>query len=319
MPKTDKPKQQSPGKAKAKNQPNRPRKQGVRARVQDAPAARASHATNVGMDDLRAHRISWLAGTTYVGDGTLGIADQVYFRPAGQTTNVVPGNTGSGMVPILAADTRIGQTYVSDIEKHYSRKVIRSLKLRLISLVPSTANSAMVYIGPVRGPGAAGDCITVTTATAAPTIANTLGMSNVQSAASWEHRTLDLTPYVAGGSGAKQNEFAISRNGDDVSTAWGDGNQDLTGVAPCAFVISGTCATAALRASNLHFVVIEQVCDFLDFIGGNALSVPLSFSAVRRFLGTLEGGKSLSDCDAQDILRMVERSFAARSTRTIPF
>jgi len=259
------------------------------------------------MSDLQAHRISWIAGYTYVGDGALGTTDNVFFRLSGSPTTVVNGATGSGMVPILAADTNVGQTYVADIEKHYSRKRVRSCRIKLVSLQPSTANSCVVQIAPVRGPGASGDTVAVATATAAPTLANVMGMSGSKPVASWEHGDLDLTPYIAGGTGANQNEFQISRDGDDTSTVWGAGSNDLDLIAPCAFVISGSNATAALRGTNVHAVVVTQVVDFLDFLGGQSLSVPESFTekTLAKFLARHK--RKLSTDAIHAVLRMIEK------------
>ncbi len=230
------------------------------------------------MSDLQAHRISWLTGYTYVGNGTLGATDSVYFA-APNLTAITPASAGAGMVPVLGSDPAIGQTYVSDVEKHYSRKRVRSCKLHFIPVQPSTANSAFVYAGPVRGPGAAGDATLATGTGAAPTVPNVLGMAGSKGFASWEHSTIDLTPFIAGGSGPKQNEFAIGRDGDDASTQWGSGTMDLDMICPCAFVISGTNATAALRGTTLHMIIVEQVVDLLDFIGGAAVPFPESLAA----------------------------------------
>lgn len=235
------------------------------------------------MTDLKAHRISWLAGYTLVGNGTLGATDSVYFTAPNQTT-ITPASAGGGMVPVLGADPAIGQTYVSDVEKHYSRKRIRECRLHFIPVQPSTANSAMVYVGPVRGPGSSGDSLAATGTGAAPTVPNVIGMAGSKGFASWEHASIDLTPYIAGGSGPQQNEFAISRDGDDASSQWGNGNMDLDLICPCAFVISGQNSTPALRGTVLHMIVVEQVVDLLDFIGGVALAFPESLAnkALRR-------------------------------------
>lgn len=233
----------------------------------------------IGLRDLSAHKVSWLAGYVSVGDGTNGAADSVYFRCIG-ASSWVPGTSGGGQVPVLGSDTLIGQTYVSDVEKHYARKVLRSAKVHFISATPSTANSMTLIAAPVRGASASGDTVVFSGATtAAPTAANTLGMAGAKSCASYESTCLDLTAFIAGGSGAKQNEFSINRDGETSATQWGAGNLDLTGIAPCAFVVSGTNSTAALRGVSTHYVVIETICDYLDFLAGNANPNPLSFTA----------------------------------------
>jgi hypothetical protein len=243
-------------------------------------AAVAAHPARIGIQDLQAHRISWLCGYTFVGDGAvLGIADTVYFQPAGSAALLAEGPGGALMIPILGSDDYIGQTYVDDIVKHYARRRIRKLKLRLISLNPSTANAMMVYVGPVRGAGASGDTVLAGGfVSAGATLANVLAMAGAISLASYESKELDITSFVAGGSAGAQNEFANSRNGDDASATWGLGSSDLTGITPAAFVVAGTNATAALRGTRVHMIVVEQTVDLLDFLGGQNLVFPEGFA-----------------------------------------
>lgn len=253
-------------------------KTATKTRVRGA-AQFTDEASRIGLRDLVAHKVSWLAGYIYVGNGTIGATDALYFRAIGGTNDLAPSTSGGGQVPVLGSDSNVGQTYVADIEKHYSRKILKSCKLRFVSQMPSTANSAMAVVAPVRGCGASGDTVTFTSGTtAACTIGNTLGMSGAKSFASYENTTIDLTPYIAGGSGAKQNEFTINRDGETSATAWGSGNIDLTGIAPCAFVVAGTCGTAALRGAATHYVVAETVCDYLDFLAGNPNPNPIQLS-----------------------------------------
>jgi hypothetical protein len=213
----------------------------------------------------------------YVGDGVKGTIDNVFFMS--NTGSVTPGNSGGGEVPMLGSDTAIGKTYVSDIEKHFGRKRVREARVKLLSVVPATSNSMVALIAPVRGPGASGDTVITAAAGAlAPTYADTVGMSGVKSTPSYKDTVVELTPYIAGGSGAKQNEFSINRDGETAATAWGTGTVDVIGIAPCAWVISGSNSTAGLRGTITHYVVCEQVNDYLDFIGGNANPNPLSFN-----------------------------------------
>jgi len=180
----------------------------------------------------------------------------------------------------LGSDGGVGISYVNAIEKHYSRKIIRSCRLQLFSAQPSTANSMVCLIAPIRGCGASGDTVTFTAATtAAPSYSNVIGMSGCINTPSYKDNSLDLTPYIAGGSGARQNEFTINRDGDTAGTAWGAGTIDLVGLAPCAFVVSGTNGTTGLRGAVTHYVCIETVVDLLDFIGGMSNPNPISFTA----------------------------------------
>jgi len=254
----------------------KPKKAKAPRRTRDAPAARFTDMTrSVGMKDLQAHEVSYVAGYVYVGNGTNGATDGVYFRCAG-VNGIVP-NAGSyaqgGQVPILPADVNIGQTYVKDIEKHYSRKRVRRIKMTLVSLQPATSNSMVVAVAPIRGCGQSGETAYAwTTTDAAPTLQNTLGMAGAKSCASWESLTLDLTPYIAGGSGADQKEFSVATDASDA--AWGNADLDLDMVAPCAFIVSGQNSTSALRGTNTHYVLVSMVLDYLDFIAGNPVLFP---------------------------------------------
>ncbi len=236
----------------------------------------------IGLSDLRSHKLSWVAGYVYVGDGINGAQDSVYFRIANNSagvmgTKIVPGTSGGGQVPVLGSDTRIGQSYVRDIAQHFSRKRINSCTLKILPLAPSTANSCQVVVAPVRGYGQSGDTRVFWGATtAAPLVTNTMGMAGAKSAASWQEIDLDLTPYIAGGSGPKQNEFNINADAEFSDSTWGDLDFDLTEIAPCAFVITGTNNTTALRGTNVSLVLIEQNVDFLDFLAGNSALKPES-------------------------------------------
>jgi hypothetical protein len=215
------------------------------------------------MGNKMAHCISWLAGYIYVGDGTLGATDGVYYQDVTKTYTLV------GQVPILGADILVGQGYVKDEMKHYARLRIRRQRLRLISLQPSTANNMAVYIAPVRGTGDSPNCSANTNTTAALTVANTISMDDSTPTPSYGSFERDISKDVAGGSGAAQNEFDISAG---VTGNVGSGGS-YTMVAPTCLCVSGINSTTALRGTQTHMVVIDQIVDILDFLGGNIASV----------------------------------------------
>jgi hypothetical protein len=253
----------------------------VAIKERPAPAAKGSSAVKVGMTDLKSHRVSWITGYTYVGNGTIGATDEVLMQLT-SGSSYVNASAGSGVVPVLGSDTVLGKSYVSDVEKHFARKRITSCKLHLVSLQPSTANSMVAYVAPFRGPGPSGDTIYGTGTTAGPVLADVLSSAGAKSAPSWGNLTLDLTPYIPGGSGPKQNEFALNKDGDDASTNWGTGNTDLTMVAPCSFVVSGSNSTSGLRGTRVHMIIIEQVVDLLDFTGGVVNPYPYALTDEER-------------------------------------
>jgi len=143
-------------------------------------------------------------------------------------------------------------------------------------LQSSTTNNMTYSVAPIRGPP--GDIETATgetTTTAATPQITVLSMTGNQTRDSFEGMTLDLTGSIAGGAGALQNEFMIGTVAGSSSSPILV-NADLLGVCPCAFVIGGTSSVAALQGTNTHAVIVETVCDMLDFVGAQTTLVPLS-------------------------------------------
>jgi len=239
--------------------------------------------TKMGLSDIRSHRVTWVIGYTYVGDGTKGTANSVYFLPisAGTPTWLIKGQAAgsSGQVPILASDPDLGATYVSDVEKHYARKIIRRMWLHVDSLQPSTSNNMMCVIAPSRGPGGGSYSIPITYATAAVTantVANVSSMKGAKPVDSWESKTLDITEFIAGGSGVRQNEFEIEASLQlkvYITTAVVP-SENLEGLVPACFAIAGNNTTAALQGTNVHQISVEQEIDLIDFVGGMAQPEP---------------------------------------------
>lgn len=240
--------------------------------------------TRTGISNIRSMRLSWVAGFTYVGDGTAGTADAVYFMTA-TSTWIIRGfaAASSGQVAIAASDRDVGQVYIEDIEKHFARKVIKKMWIHVDSLQPSTANNMMAVIGVSRGPNGVAFSIPITAATAAIS-ANTVG--NVSSMTcsfpvdSWEHKTVDITEFIASGSGSRQNEFEIqgapgaSAVTDIYVTTTVPPTIDGEGLIPACFAVAGNSTTAGLRGTKVHQITIEQEVDLLDFLGGMALAAP---------------------------------------------
>ncbi len=233
----------------------------------------------VGLSDLKSHLQSWVIGQLWVGDGTNGALQSIYFATntfvAGSVAGLVPGNSGGGMVPVLGSDARLGQTYISDVRKHFSRIRIRKCWLTFVPLKPATDSTAgMLVVAPVRGAASSGDTVVFQGATtAAPTIANTISMAGATSGSTWTPLTLDLTPYISNGTGAAQNEYAVSLDAD--TTAWGTGAMDMDLTCPCAFVVAGSSAiNGGSGGMYSHVVIASQEIDLLDFIGGNTPATP---------------------------------------------
>jgi hypothetical protein len=237
------------------------------------------------MSDIRSHRLSWVIGYTFVGNGTNGTANSVYFQTASSTYLITAqGNNSSGQVPIAACDTDLGATYAADIEKHFARKVIKRMWIHVDSLQPSTSNNMMCVLGVSRGPGGMAYSVPAALATASVT-SNTVNQVSSMSKSipvdSWEHKTLDITEFIAGGSGPRQNEFEIQGapgTGGGAIYVNGAGNPpDLDGdsLIPACFAIAGNNTTMTLQNTKVHQISIEQEIDLLDYVGGMSAAKPI--------------------------------------------
>ncbi len=268
------------------NQSNRRRNRGrSKAKLANLPsqsvrdqigAVVQTRLTQVGLSDIKSHRQAWVIGYTYVGDGTNGIADSVYFQCADSTPALSKLNAGyvastsTGLVPILGSDSVLGRSYIADIDKHYAKKVVRRMWIHVDSLQPSTANNMMAVIAPRRGAAAcygANDFPIVSATTVANSIPNVSSMKEAFTIDSWESKWCEITQFIAGGSGPKQNEFEIGSL-TNSSTVTQSANQDLDGVAPAEFAVAGNSTTTTLRGTRVHQISIVQEVDLLDYIGG---------------------------------------------------
>lgn len=229
--------------------------------------------TKSGISDIRGLRVSYVAGYTYVGNGTSGTIDAVLFRAKNLTLcNPFAAGTASGQVPIAASDPVLGATYVSDLEKHFARKVIKRMWLHVDSLQPATSNNMMCVIAPSRGGGATPYTFFSPAATAplaGNTVENVSSMRGAFPVDSWESKSMDISEFIAGGSGAKQNEFEIGSTDPAVTNVSG-GGVDGEGLIPACFAVAGNSTTTTLRGSNVHQIVVEQEIDLLDYVGGMA-------------------------------------------------
>jgi hypothetical protein len=77
----------------------------------------------------------------------------------------------------------------------------------------------------------------------------------------WQSAALDLTPYIAGGSGPKQNEFNMNGAAVTSSVSAVDGN----GTVPCAFVYAGQSSDTNTHGKDVAVAVITMKVDLLDF------------------------------------------------------
>lgn len=250
-------------------------------RQEQIGAVVSTRLSKMGLSDIRGHLVTWIAGTSWVGNGTDGTTNSVYFATASKTYLIGGfGSGSSGAAPVLGADTDVGATYVKDIEKHYQRKVIRKAWINVDSLQPSTSNNMMLVVAPSRGGGQGQTSLPITFATSAVTANSVAGVSSMNGAFcvdSWQSKRVDVTKFIAGGSGAKQNEFEIGNNlgagyGYPFYSGGSDNPTDMVcqGVVPFCFSVAGNNTTSALQGTSVHQISITLLVDYLDYIGNNA-------------------------------------------------
>jgi hypothetical protein len=170
--------------------------------------------------------------------------------------------TASSIVPILPGDTflPVGQSYVQDVIKHFARRRYKSINVCLDSLNPATSNDMVVNFGPYRSGNFKVTANSDTTAALPQTAV--MGMKDHLQLASWQSARINMNQYIAGGSGARQDEFNIE---SIPSTELNEPNS-VSQLAPCGFAISGSNGTTALRGTVVHAVIITVVFELLDFV-----------------------------------------------------
>jgi len=251
-------------------------------------AAVRTRLTKAGFSDIKSHRMTWVIGYSFVGDGTRGAANSVYFVPfsSGTPAWLVQGQAAgsSGLAPIAASDLDLGASYISDVEKHYARKVIKRMWIHVDSLHPATSNDMMIVVAASRGPGGGANSIPITYATAVVTansVGNVSSMKGAMTVDAWESKTMEITDFIAGGSGPRQNEFEIARSitandGTEAiyKTSGTATTANLVGIIPSCIGVAGVNSTGGLQNQNVHQITIEQEVDLLDYIGGMAQAQP---------------------------------------------
>lgn len=233
-----------------------------------APSATSFSTRRIGLSDIKAHTISWVAGSIYVGQtSTLGQDYGIYFRCSGSNSVVVPIAADAqavGCVPVSPGDAQVGSTFGQQLLSMYARKVVKRAKLLLQPLMPSTSLDMMVAVAGARGAYSIGS--PSAGAVGPNALTNIMTMKGVKSAASWQPLELDLTPFIAGGSGARQDEFD-TQMGFNSNTVMGAGSVYGRNVIPCTFAVGGNCNDSSLLNKATHLAIIELNIDLIDFVG----------------------------------------------------
>lgn len=240
----------------------------------------------VGVKDLVNHCASYTMGYIFVGDGTNGTANAVLFQSSDKT--LINGQqTAAPIIPILPSDGRLGKSYITDISKHFQRRKYRKLLLHVDSLQPNTNAAMIVVVAPVRGGASAGPTIPTVLATAGATAATLDSVRSMKGnlylnsfETGLKRTTLDLTPFIAGGSGPLQNEFPINNTDFSNSTCYSAAAVMSTlcvpaNNAPACIIVTGLNTIAGNQNNQMFELIIEMEYDLLDFTGGEACPNPI--------------------------------------------
>jgi len=227
----------------------------------------------LGLDNLRNVPMSYQLGSIYWGNGTIGANGSAYIIAAGNTIYYLTNS-----VPIAFCDPIIGAGYLFDIMKHYSRKVVKKLYLRFNPIYTSTANNAVIFVAPTRSGTDAVLCYALTSGTGAPNaVSTTMAMGGVQSFAAWERLEMDITGYIAGGTGRDQNEFSINATTTiSANASFVNATLPGLGIVPACFYLSGTSPTFNGSAGGIssHYITVHAVVDLLDWRGSETNPSP---------------------------------------------
>jgi len=284
------PKQSKPRKCRGK--PKRQQKRGTFISNGSSMSGQGAFASNSlgpymprqisGMSDIPDFEIAYngadivLGGaTTTTAPGTLGIA---FWEPKG------PSSTGAiltgGLLPVAPADTFIGRTNVTDVFKHYERKVVTSVKVYLTPEITATNLNGLFAIAAVRGGSDTINCTQSASGTLT-TFSDTdvMSLKNAMPFRIYDSVCYDATWAIAGGTGSKQNEFSILNTSTNSGTVVNSGVDGL-GIIPCVLYIGGSSlgsSGAGVSGSNIvtHRCIIVVKVHLLDYRGTISLNNPL--------------------------------------------
>lgn len=222
-----------------------------------------------GLSDMRDIAVTYPCGYTFTGDdGTLGKTGKMYWsdQASGAATLV-----SLDAIPIAPGDANVGQSYLADLFKHFTRVVYKKIgaRLRPTGAGSSTANQTTHTLAPYRGFDRQTTYATTKTTDVNFSNVTALGVRGAQTAPVWMPLEVDLTPYITGGTGPSGREFNIGSNTSSSSASSAANSLHF----PAGLLISGDNGTGAVRTSYSE-LFIDAVFDLIDFIGNYTESNP---------------------------------------------
>lgn len=249
-------------------------KSALASRSVSAPASQASEMKGrPALGDLHGVPISWTAGTVVTGNGSVGDVNAMYLQTS------IAGTVWSGVIPVIPYDvdgsslTKLGSVPLHNTMQNFRTIRYRKLEAELCTtdIGSSTTSGYSWGIAPIRG-GNYGLPTEVKSTGGSVSSAQLLNCQGGQVGPTWKSIKIDLTPYIAGGYGAHENEFRVASALELASTV-----SPLTTVAPIspAYVtLGGTCTSHTtsdhLTAGLLRFSAIVDMLDCIDpsILGG---------------------------------------------------
>jgi hypothetical protein len=242
--------------------------------------------------DIKRKTFRYLAGFIYTGNGTNGNYGELYYVPQ-YWNNAVSASIMDDPIPVLPADILslpfgsggvggYGDPSVSSILSRFARARFHGVRLCYapLGLGSGTNTAGNVWIAPLKG----GTLYANTFPSAAhtgttgykPALARVSGMQNATIVPVSAPFTMDVTQYIAGGTGPKCNEFAIYPDiseVDMVANVQTLGKLEIAKIAPLSFVIGGLQSTVTTGGLNVLMggLWIEIDVDLLDFISNYPL------------------------------------------------
>lgn len=254
-----------------KKSPAAKRESRQRADVAMPAAMPIARQPRVGVADVKEHSISWVVGWTYVGNGTLGNNYDTYlycYNGGGAGRLIVSGGGApGGGCPIVPGDSLVGAPFAFDIVKHYQRIRFKKIGLTFVAQTSSTANNSVVAVAPSKGGTQMGNIIADASAGQQSQV-SVVSMKGSRQFRCFDSTTVDLTPFIGGGSGARENEFYVGGLNYSSSVITTTTNDLGVLQIPCCFTVSGNCSSSGLLGTKLHLVIASATVDLLDYVGG---------------------------------------------------
>jgi len=214
--------------------------------------------------------ITWQIGVLRQGNGTIGASNRGYIDVFNSVDYIIVRDTSDGGYgcPILPQDPYVGQSYAADLLKHFARIRYHKIVLHADTSTSATTGNVTFAIAPTSGASQVGFATQTGTSTAVVLVLGAVeALEGSKTIRAWDNVSMDMTKYIAGGSGPKQNEFDINQGFNSTIVSGTSG--EFRDVVPCCFVVGGQGGT---DGSIYHNVWAEAWVELIDFLAADVPS-----------------------------------------------